>query len=44
MLLTIARLAWIREGCTSHTLAQMFRDPFIRFRRDDSGRWQMTPP
>jgi Ser/Thr protein kinase RdoA (MazF antagonist) len=44
MLLTIARLAWIREGCTSHALAQMFRDPFIRFRRDGSGRWQMTPP
>lgn len=44
MLLTIARLAWIREGCTSHALAQMFRDPFIRFRRDDSGQWQMLPP
>lgn len=44
MLLTIARLAWIREGCTSHALAQMFRDPFIRFRRDRSGRWQMSSP
>jgi Ser/Thr protein kinase RdoA (MazF antagonist) len=44
MLLTIARLAWIREGCTSHTLAQMLRDPFVRFRRTDTGRWQMTSP
>ncbi len=44
MLLTIARLAWIREGCRSSTLAHMLRDPFIRFRLDDSGGWEMVSP
>jgi hypothetical protein len=44
MLLTIARLAWIREGCRSGTLAHMLRDPFIRFELDEDGRWQMRSP
>lgn len=44
MLLTIARLAWIREGCRSKNLAQMLRDPFIRFELDENNHWQMRSP
>lgn len=44
MLLTIGRLAWIREGCVASDLAHMLRDPFIRFHRDQAGRWQMRAP
>ncbi len=44
MLLTIARLAWIREGCRPPNLAPMLDDPFIRYEQDDHGRWHMEPP
>lgn len=44
MLLIIARLAWIREGLTSSTLASMLRDPFIRFEQTSDGKWQMRSP
>ena len=44
MLPTIARLAWIREGCRPPNLAPMLDDPFIRYEQDDRGRWQMKPP
>lgn len=43
-LLTIARLAWIREGCRPPNLAPMLDDPFIRYEQDDQGRWHMKPP
>ena len=44
MLLTIGRLAWIREGCRPPNLAPMLHDPFIRYVQDENGRWQMQPP
>ena len=44
MLLTIGRLAWIREGCRPPHLAPMLDDPFIRYEQDEHGRWQMKPP
>ena len=44
MLLTIARLAWIREGCRPPNLAPMLDDPFIRYEQDEHGRWCMKPP
>lgn len=44
MLLTISRLAWIREGCRPPNLAPMLDDPFIRYQQDENGRWQMKPP
>lgn len=44
MLLTIARLAWIREGCRQPNLAPMLDDPFIRYDQDADGRWRMQPP
>lgn len=44
MLLTIARLAWIREGCRPPNLAPMLDDPFIRYEQDDHGQWHMKPP
>ncbi|WP_158548167.1 phosphotransferase [Desertihabitans brevis] len=44
MLLTIAQLAWIREGCRQPNLLPMLDDPFIRYTQDDHGNWHMMPP
>ena len=41
MLLTIARLAWIREGVQGPALVRRLRDPFMNFQPDDTGRWQI---
>jgi hypothetical protein len=42
MLMTIARLAWIRESCQGATLARMLKDPFMAFRRGDDGSRQIA--